>query len=74
MFNSQHFEIACYGTARTYARELGLTEVAELLQQTLDEEYEADQKLTTLAEGGINRQAEAGEGFTTTSTASTYAR
>ena len=56
----EHFEIASYGTARTYAQQLGLTEVASLLQQTLDEEYQADQILTGLAEGGINQNAEMG--------------
>ena len=53
----EHFEIAAYGTVRTYAKQLGLTEVAELLQQTLDEEYMADQELTGLAELKINRDA-----------------
>jgi ferritin-like metal-binding protein YciE len=56
----EHLEIASYGTARTYAQELGLTEVAQLLQQTLDEEYYADEMLTKLAVGGINQKAEAG--------------
>ena len=56
----EHYEIACYGTARTYAQQLGLTQVADLLQQTLDEEYQADQILTGLAVSGINQKAEAG--------------
>jgi ferritin-like metal-binding protein YciE len=56
----EHFEIACYGTARTYAQHLGLTEAASLLQETLDEEYQADQILTGLAVSGINQNAEAG--------------
>lgn len=56
----EHHEIACYGTARTYAQQLGLTEVATLLQETLDEEYRADEILTTLAVSGINQSAEAG--------------
>lgn len=56
----EHYEIASYGTARTYARELGLTQVAQLLQQTLDEEYYADEVLTTLAVGGVNQRAEVG--------------
>ena len=38
----EHYEISSYGTARTYARELNLDEVEDLLRQTLDEEYEAD--------------------------------
>ncbi|HVG40990.1 MAG TPA: ferritin-like domain-containing protein [Chitinophagaceae bacterium] len=56
----EHFEIASYGTARTFAEQLGLTEVAQLLQQTLDEEYEADQILTGLAVSQINQNAESG--------------
>ncbi len=54
----EHYEIACYGTARTYAQQLGLTEVAALLQQTLDEEYQADQILSGLAVSGVNQNAE----------------
>ena len=56
----EHFEIASYGTARTFAQELGLSQVAQLLQQTLDEEYMADQELTGLAEQRINQQAMSG--------------
>jgi ferritin-like metal-binding protein YciE len=56
----EHFEIASYGTARTYALQLGLHSVAQLLQQTLDEEHRADEILTKLAIGSINEQAEAG--------------
>ncbi len=58
----EHYEIAAYGTARTYAQQLGLTEVAQLLQQTLDEEYRADEILTTLAVSGVNQQAQSGSG------------
>ena len=54
----EHYEICGYGTARTYAQQLGLTEVAQLLEQTLDEEHEADEMLTSLAVGGLNQQAE----------------
>jgi ferritin-like metal-binding protein YciE len=53
----EHYEMAGYGTARTHAEELGSTEAARLLEQTLAEEKEADQKLTRLAEQGVNRQA-----------------
>jgi ferritin-like metal-binding protein YciE len=53
----EHYEIAAYGTARTYARMLGNEEAAKLLQQTLDEEGETDQKLTRLAESRVNPQA-----------------
>lgn len=57
----EHYEIAAYGTVRTFAQRLGHTEIAGLLQQTLDEEYAADQKLTALATvtGGINEQVQA---------------
>lgn len=54
----EHYEICGYGTARSYATELGLHQVASLLEMTLDEEYEADDKLTFLAESRINKQAE----------------
>ena len=56
----EHFEIASYGTARTYAEQLGLNDVAQLLQQTLDEEYRADELLTNLAVTSVNLQAEVG--------------
>ncbi|PYO50801.1 MAG: ferritin-like domain-containing protein [Gemmatimonadetes bacterium] len=54
----EHYEMAGYGTVRTYARQLGFENQAELLQQTLDEEGRADQVLTELAEAGINVEAE----------------
>lgn len=53
----EHYEMAVYGTLRTFARALGHTEQANLLQQTLDEEANADEKLTRLAESGINVEA-----------------
>ena len=53
----EHYEIAGYGTTRTWARLLGETEAAQLLQQTLDEEGETDHKLTKLAESRLNREA-----------------
>ena len=46
----EHYEIAGYGTARTYAKLLGDNKGAKLLQQTLDEEGATDKKLTQLAE------------------------
>ncbi len=55
----EHYEMAGYGTVRTWAGLLGQDEAEELLQQTLDEEKEADEKLNGLAEQ-INVQAEAG--------------
>ena len=54
----EHYEIAGYGTVRTYARQLGFESQAELLQQTLDEEGRTDHLLTDLAESGINVEAE----------------
>ncbi|MEX1184134.1 MAG: ferritin-like domain-containing protein [Gemmatimonadota bacterium] len=56
----EHYEIAAYGTARTYARQLGFDKHVELLQRTLDEEGATDKKLTELAEGRINREAQLG--------------
>ena len=53
----EHYEIAAYGTAREYARLLGEDEHVSLLEQTLGEEKQTDQKLTQLAEE-INRQAQ----------------
>jgi ferritin-like metal-binding protein YciE len=52
----EHLEIANYGTVRTYAELLGFTYAAQLLQQTLDEERSADQRLTQLAERFVNPQ------------------
>ena len=57
----EHYEIAGYGTVRTYARLLGEERQAKLLQQTLDEEGETDKLLTQLAESSINIDAAAGE-------------
>ena len=56
----EHYEIAAYGTARTYARLLGYADDARLLQTTLDEEGETDHLLTALAERSINREAALG--------------
>ncbi len=53
----EHYEIAGYGTVRTYARLLGEEGDARLLQKTLDEEGEADKKLTQLAESSVNVEA-----------------
>ena len=53
----EHYEMAGYGTVRTYARQLGLDRHADLLQQTLDEEEAADEILTQLAERAINLEA-----------------
>ena len=53
----EHYEMASYGTARTYATVLGEKAVARLLAQTLKEEKAADQSLTKIAEGNINEEA-----------------
>lgn len=54
----EHYEIAAYGTARTFAQQLGYHEAAQLLQQTLDEEHATDQKLTAIATGEVNKEAQ----------------
>ncbi len=54
---AEHYEIASYGTARTFANMLGYRDAAELLQQTLDEEVATDETLTDLAESDINSRA-----------------
>ena len=51
---AEHIEIANYGTARTFAETLGFTHAAELLEETLEEERAADEKLTRLAERFVN--------------------
>jgi ferritin-like metal-binding protein YciE len=55
----EHYEIAAYGTARTYASTLGDADICKLLQTTLDEEGEADHKLTRIAEQTVNPKAKA---------------
>jgi ferritin-like metal-binding protein YciE len=57
----EHYEIAAYGTVCAFAKELGESDQASLLNETLDEEKETDEKLTELAEQ-INTQANEGEG------------
>ena len=58
----EHYEICGYGTVRAYAEQLNLGEAERLLQQTLDEEYEADDLLTRLALGDVNERAERARG------------
>ena len=53
----EHYEIAGYGTVRTFAQRLGRQDAAQVLQQTLDEEGATDKKLTALAEQSINPKA-----------------
>ena len=54
---AEHYEIATYGTLRTWARQLGDNNSAQTLQSILDEEYAADDKLTQIAESHLNREA-----------------
>ena len=54
----EHYEIASYGTVRTWAERLGYNNAAKLLQQTLDEESAANEKLTQIAESHVNMEAE----------------
>jgi len=58
----EHYEIAAYGTVRTYAQIMGNQQLVNLFQQTLDEEGNADKKLTALAESSINLEAASGAG------------
>ncbi|MEO8150281.1 MAG: ferritin-like domain-containing protein [Bacteroidia bacterium] len=55
----EHYEIATYGTLRTFAKTLGEEAAASLLQETLNEEKEADEKLSEIAESSINIEAAA---------------
>ncbi|MBV8810292.1 MAG: ferritin-like domain-containing protein [Acidobacteriaceae bacterium] len=54
----EHYEISGYGTARAFARRIGLTQAVNLLQQTLNEEEAADRKLNDIAESSVNVQAQ----------------
>lgn len=53
----EHYEISGYGTLVRYAKQLGHKAIANKLQKTLDEEYDADNKLDKLAEGQLNAKA-----------------
>src|SRR5687768_5853679 len=57
----EHYEIGAYGTAIAWAEALGLNDVCDVLNETLEEEKAADEKLSVLAESGINQAATAGE-------------
>jgi ferritin-like metal-binding protein YciE len=65
----EHYEIASYGTVRTWAQLLGKDEVASLLEESLEEEKETDQKLTSIAEGYVNQEAANDKGARRASTA-----
>jgi ferritin-like metal-binding protein YciE len=54
---AEHYEMAAYGTLIAWAKAMGHMDAVDLLQQTLDEEEAADEKLSALAEGGINQTA-----------------
>jgi ferritin-like metal-binding protein YciE len=54
---AEHYEMAAYGTLIAWAKAMGHMDAVDLLQQTLDEEKATDEKLTALAEGGINQGA-----------------
>ena len=54
----EHYEIASYGTARTWAQRLGYDRAAQVLQETLDEESMANEKLTQIAESHVNIEAQ----------------
>lgn len=54
----EHYEISGYGTAATYAKQLGHLEIVELLTMTLDEEKTTDKNLTKIATRSINRKAD----------------
>ena len=55
----EHYEMAAYGTLVAWAEAMGHTEAAELLQATLEEEKATDEKLSEIADGGVNREAAA---------------
>lgn len=54
----EHYEMARYGTLKAWAEQLEMDDAAELLEETLDEEKAADEKLSELAFGGLNEEAE----------------
>lgn len=70
----EHYEISGYGTARSFARRLGLTQASSLLQQTLQEEKAADEKLNTIAESSVNPQASGASASSTSYATSTAGR
>jgi len=53
----EHYEIACYGSLRTYAQLLGKNDIVELLEKTLAQEKKADAKLTQIGEESVNKKA-----------------
>lgn len=57
---AEHYEMAAYGTLVAWAKAMGHTDAADLLQEILDEEKAADEKLNAIAEGGVNAEAASG--------------
>jgi len=57
----EHYEIARYGMLKTWATQLGMSDAAKLLDQTLQEEHKADELLTQIAEASVNALAQAGD-------------
>jgi ferritin-like metal-binding protein YciE len=57
---AEHYEIAAYGTLVAWAKTMGHNDAADLLQEILDEEKAADEKLNAIAESGVNEQAASG--------------
>ncbi len=57
----EHYEISVYGTLASWARQLGHSDMARLLEETLEEEKNADQKLSALAESSTNPSAQRGQ-------------
>ena len=55
----EHYEITRYGTLIAWANQLGRTDIAAILKETLDEEYATDDKLTAMATSAVNPKAEA---------------
>ena len=55
----EHYEITRYGTLIAWANQLGRTDIAAILKETLDEEYATDDKLTAMATSSVNLKAEA---------------
>ena len=58
----EHYEITAYGSLMAWAKALGLKDALSLLKQNDEEEKAADQKLTAMAESGLNQAAAAGQG------------
>jgi ferritin-like metal-binding protein YciE len=61
----EHYEMSGYGTARSFAQRLGLTQAVSLLQQTLNEEKAADEKLNQIAESAVNVHAQSARASST---------